>query len=188
MKDENKSKVQLIRELNELRQLVSELKTFKMEHEAAKNALGESENRYKSLVDLSPEAILVHQEGIILYINPAGINIFGAGSSEELLQKPLLELVHPDYYDTVKSRLNNIYEEQKTLNRTDLKLIRLDQTEIDVEASGTYIRYSGKPAGLSIVRDVTKRKRSEIALKRSEKRYRQLVETMNEGLGLADEN
>jgi PAS domain S-box-containing protein len=188
MKDEHKSKDQLIRELNDLRQIVSELKACKMEREVAQTALGESENRYKSLVDLSPEAIFVHQEGIILYINPAGINIFGAGSSEELLQKPLLDLVHPDYHDTVKYRLNDIYEEQKTLNRTDLKLIRLDQTEIDVEATGTYISYSGKPAGLSIVRDVTKRKRSEIALNRSEKRYRQLVETMNEGLGLADEN
>ena len=125
MKDENKSKVELIRELNDLRQIVSELKAYKLERERAKTALGESENRYKSLVDLSPEAIFLHQEGIILYINPAGINIFGAGSSEELLQKPLLELVHPDYHDTVKYRLNDIYEEQKTLNRTDLKRMRM---------------------------------------------------------------
>jgi PAS domain S-box-containing protein len=188
MKDENKTKIQLIRELNDLRQKVSELKAFKSEHQVTQTALGESENRYKSLVELSPEAIIVHQEGNILYINPAGVDIFGAGNSEELLHKHLLELVHPDYHNTVAIRLSEIYDKEKTLNRTDLKCIRLDSTEIDVEATGTYIRYSGKPAGLSVIRDVTERRRSEIALKGSEKRYRQLVETMNEGLGLADQN
>lgn len=188
MIDEDKTKAQLMRELDELRQFVSELEAFKAEHDRARKALGESEYRYRSLVELSPEAIFVHQEGIILYINPAGIKIFGASDSNELLHKSLFELVHPDYHDTVKNRLRGIYEKQKTLNRADLKFIRLDNREIDVEATGTYITYSGKPAGLSIVRDVTERKQSEIALKKSEKRYRQLVETMNEGLGLADQN
>ena len=188
MKDQDKTKVQLIRELNDLRQKVSELRSFKSEHEEIQAALGESENRYRSLVELSPEAIFVHQKGTILYINPAGINMFGASSYEELLQIPLLELVHPDYHDAVKFRLSEIYEKEKTLNRAELKLIRLDNREIDVEATGTFIRYSGKPAGLSVVRDVSERKRSERALKFSERRYRQLVETMNEGLGLADPN
>jgi PAS domain S-box-containing protein len=188
MKDENKTKNRLIRELKELKQVASELKAYKLEHEKAQTALGESENRYKSLVDLSPEAVFVHQEGNILYVNSAGINIFGAGNSEELLHKPLLDLVHPDYHDAVKIRLNEIYMSQKTLDRANLKLIRLDNKVIDVEATGTYIKYSGKPAGLSVVRDVTERKLSEIALKISETRYRQLVETMNEGLGLSDQN
>ena len=53
MDDENKSKDQLIRELNNLRQIVSELKTFKLEHEAASTAFGESENRYKITTFLS---------------------------------------------------------------------------------------------------------------------------------------
>ena len=188
MIDQAKTKVQLIRELNDMRQRVSELQSFKLEYEMMQAALGESEKRYQSLVELSPEAIFVHQKGKLLYVNPAGINIFGAGSSEELLQKPLLELIHPDYHDVVKFRLSDIYEKQKTLDRADLKLIRLDNREIDVEATGTFISYLGKPAGLSVVRDVTERKRSDTALKLSEKRYRQLVETMNEGLGLADQN
>ena len=182
------TKDQLIRELDDLRQLVSELETFRAKHERAQKDLAESEYRYRSLVELSPEAIFVHQEGLILYINPAGIKIFGASSSTELQQKSLLDLVHPDYHDTVKFRLSEIYDKQKTLDRTDLKFIRLDGAEIDVEATGTYITYSGKPAGLNVVRDVTGRRQSEIALKRSEKRYRQLVETMNEGLGMADQN
>jgi len=188
MSDVNKTKDQLIRELNDLRQTVSELQAIKSEHENAKSALEESENRYRGLVELSPEAIFVHQEGIILYINPAGTRIFGATGSNKLLNKPLLELVHPDYHEIVKFRLSEIYKKHKTLDRMDLKIIRLDNTVIDVEATGTHIRYLGDPAGLSIVRDVTKRKRAEMALRKSEKRYRQLVETMNEGLGLTDQN
>lgn len=188
MNDVDKTKDELIREVNDLRRRFSELQEFKLEHERTKNALSENKNRYKSLVELSPEAIFVHQDGIILYINPAGTKIFGAKDSGELMNMPLLELFHPDYHEIVKFRLSEIYDGEKTLNPAELKCIRLDDTVIDVEATGTYISYSGRPAGLSIVRDVTKRKRAESALKLSEKHYRQLVETMNEGVGLTDPN
>ncbi|MBL0124387.1 MAG: PAS domain-containing protein [Betaproteobacteria bacterium] len=59
-------------------------------------ALQASENRFRTLVDWAPEPFFVHRGGTLLYVNPAAIKLFGATSAQELVGKPLLELIHPD--------------------------------------------------------------------------------------------
>jgi len=143
----------------------------------AQESLKESEERYRNLVELSPEAIFVHQEWQIKYINREGTKIFGATNPQELIGKSAMELIHPDYHDAVKSRVEQVYSTRKTLPRAELKYVRIDKQVIDVEARGTYIDYLGKPATLSVIRDITKEKRKEEELRESEKRYRILMET-----------
>jgi len=137
------------------------------ERKLAEQELFESENRYRSLVELSPEAVFVHQKGKILFINQEGAAIFGAESPEELVGHSWTHLIHPEYYEAVKARIEQIYNKKETLPRAELKYIRLDGKTIDVEASGTFINYLGKPAVLSVIRDITLGKQAEKALDES---------------------
>jgi len=128
-------------------------------------ALRESETRYKNLVELSPEAVFVHQEGIIVYLNPAGLKILGAIDHEEFIGKPVLDFTHPDYHEITKKRIRQMHKRKTALSPIELKYIRSDKKIIDVVSTGTYIEYFGKPSILSVSRDITDQKLAELALK-----------------------
>ncbi len=61
-------------------------------------ALQESEQRYRALVEWSPEPVAVTRAGTILFLNPAAVTMIGATSPQQLLGKPIFDLVHPDYH------------------------------------------------------------------------------------------
>jgi PAS domain S-box-containing protein len=127
----------------------------------------ESEERYRSLVELSPDAIGVHCEGQYVYINPAGLALYGAVEAAELTGKNVLDLVHPEHRDAVAERIRTTYEEKERTPFRDAKILRLDGREVDVEAASTPISYLGKPAAQVVIRDITVRKRTEEALWRA---------------------
>jgi PAS domain S-box-containing protein len=152
----------------------------------AEKSLIESETRYRSLVELSPEAVFVHQKGFIKYINRRGAEIFGATDPEELIGKPAMELIHPDCHEVVYSRIERVYKDRTTLPPQELKYVRLDKEVIDVEATGTYIEYSGKPATLSVIRDITERKQAEEALGYERDLIERMMETSPAGIVRTD--
>ena len=145
------------------------------ERKQVEEALRKSEMRYKTLVELSPEAVYVHHEGIIVYINPAGTRIFGATDHEEIVGKPVLDFIHPDYHEIVKRRMEQIYQERTAIPPAELKYIRLDNKAIDVVATATYIDFFGNPSSLSVIRDITDQKLAEESLRESEEKYRSLI-------------
>ncbi len=59
--------------------------------------LRESEARYRQLVDISPDPVIIHQEGKIIFINPAAITLLGASDSDDLIGKNILDFIHPDF-------------------------------------------------------------------------------------------
>ena len=124
-------------------------------------SLQESEERYRQLVELSPEAIAVHSQGKIAYINAAGAKLLGAGSTAELIGFPVLNLVHPNYVERAKERIRQVETENKPIDLAEQKLIRLDGQIIDVEVAGIPAIYQGSAAAQMMIRDVTERKRAE---------------------------
>ncbi|MDQ3286329.1 MAG: PAS domain S-box protein, partial [Actinomycetota bacterium] len=154
------------------------------ERERAEKSLKESEERYRRLVELSPDAIIVHRGGEVLFVNTAGAEFFGVASPEELIGKPVMNFIHPDYREIVGAR---IVRTQEKGERTDLiqeKFLRFDGWAVDVEVVTTPITYRGQVATLVVARDITGRKRSEEALVQSEERYRAVVEQAAEGIFL----
>jgi PAS domain S-box-containing protein len=127
-------------------------------------ALRESEDRYRRLVERSPDAIAVHCEGQFVFANEAAARLLGAKSTLEIIGLPILDVVHPDYWEMVKGRA-----EQQTdghdVPPIEEKMVRLDGSIIDVEVSGMPLTFEGKPAGQIVIRDVTLRKRAESALR-----------------------
>jgi PAS domain S-box-containing protein len=156
-------------------------------------ALGQSEDRYRRLVELLPEGIFINAQGKIALANPAAIKLLGAASLDELLDTVVLDIIHSDYHDVVRRRVADAEDSDKFLPRMDQVYIGLDGREFPVEASASPIRFRDRPAVLTVFRDITDRKRAEAALRASQaqtaKAREQLVEaieTIPEGFAWFD--
>jgi PAS domain S-box-containing protein len=145
------------------------------EQKLAEAALRESEDRYRRLVELSPEAIVVHSEGKFVYVNPAAQNLWGASTPEELLGRPILDVVHPDFHDIVMSRVHEVEENGSSTALNEQKHIKLNGDVINVEVAGIPFLVKGKPAVQSIIRDITDRRLGREALQQTEERLRMVV-------------
>jgi two-component system cell cycle sensor histidine kinase/response regulator CckA len=150
------------------------------ERKRAIEALRQSEERYRRLVELSFNAIAVHREGKIVYINAAGAELLGASNPEEIVGKPILDFVHPDSLEIAKARVLQTME-GRLAPLIEEKLIRLDGTSVDAEVLAIPITYQGQSAVQVVVRDVTERKQAEEA-------YRVLVEHSLQGLAILQGN
>lgn len=124
-------------------------------------ALRESEDRYRFLVELSPEAIAVHTGGKYVYMNQTGLKLFGATSPHEILGKNVLDLVHPDYCEIVAAWIKEVKEHGNPTLPRESKILTLDGRTVDVEAMASPIRYGGEPSIQLFLLDITDRKRAE---------------------------
>jgi PAS domain S-box-containing protein len=129
-------------------------------------ALRESEERYRGLVELAPDAVLVHQDGQIVYANAAAVWLYGAESFEQLRGKDMLELVHLDEREAVRARIQ-LVQDGGVAPLHAFRHVRLDGQEVLVEATAAPADWQGKRAAQSIVRDITERRRAECALRQS---------------------
>ncbi len=145
------------------------------ERKKAEQKLQESEARYRTLVDHAPMSIAVHQNGRVIYVNDAGVNLVGANSREEIIGKSVLDFVHPDYRGVVLERMQRIQSAEGEVPTIEEKFIRLDGITIDVEVSVKRILLNGQPASQLIINDITDRKLAEQALRESEQTNRRLA-------------
>ena len=128
--------------------------------------LKESEQRYRTLVEWTPEALVVYRADKILFANPAAVELVGATSAHELLGTSLLDWVHPEYRDALLARRANPskIESDPRMPRLAEKLVRVDGRVIDVEFMIHTIEYDGKPARQASLRDITERRAALTAL------------------------
>jgi PAS domain S-box-containing protein len=162
----------VIREIEEVQ--------VRREHQQTEKALRESEERYRCLIEFSPDAVAVHANGRIVYVNPAAVRLLHARNRSELVGKPVLGVVHPDYKESVRKRIIGVMEHGKVQPMTEEKFLCVDGTVVDVEVASTPITFNGINAVLVMVRDITERKRAEEALRVSEERYRTLSEAAHD--------
>jgi PAS domain S-box-containing protein len=148
----------------------------------AENALRESEERYRNLVEMLPEGLWVQRNGIILYVNPAMVRLLGASREEELLGRSIYDFVHPDSRDSVRERTEKVQEKGVTVPLKEQKYISLDGSVVDVETLATAVPFHGERAVLAVYRDITERKRQEQERKRLEERF--LVAQKMEAVGI----
>lgn len=140
------------------------------------NKLIESERRYRRLIELSPVPIVSHKEGIITYMNEAGLKLFGADGTDGpggMIGRPALDVVSPQQIDIAISRMEQT-KSSKYAEPKEYRLNRLDGRSIDVELTSIYDDET--KSNLVVVHDVTKQKKMESALRESEERYRRMVE------------
>ncbi len=143
----------------------------------AEEALKESEERYRVLVEFSPNSICVHRDGTLLYVNPAGVRFFGATNLEQLVGHSVLDFIHPDSLPVVRERLRQLRAGERT-PLIEEKFVTLNGEVRDVEVTATPIIWEHRPAAQVMIRDITERKRAEEAVRRSQKKLRDVIETI----------
>ncbi|PJZ26471.1 histidine kinase [Leptospira hartskeerlii] len=136
-------------------------------------ALLASEEKYRKLVEVSPDAIGLHADGKVIYINQTGLKMLGYESMEEVEGRPIAEFIHPDSRQVVAERVLKAMLKSEPLEPIEEKFIRKDGTEISVEVSGVAFEQRGQKLMQVIVRDITERKKAELELSELRKKILQ---------------
>ena len=131
------------------------------EHKRVEEVLKESEKKYRELVENSPDAIAIHINGEIVLTNKECLRIMAAANEEELIGKPAIHFVHPDFRAMVIERIRKSVYERAALPLTEEKFVRLDGTEVEVEVKTMPIWFENRPAVQLIIREITERKLAE---------------------------
>jgi PAS domain S-box-containing protein len=148
------------------------------ERKKAEQALRESEEKYRNLVEQANDGIAIIREGLLKYVNPWWVETTGY-TAEELINTPVTDYVFSD-------RLPDVLDHTHTgrditpLYKGVLTCKKRRMLHIEFNAGVT--TYQGDPAILMIMRDVTERKKAEEALLKSEKQYRDLFENAPIGI------
>src|SRR5262245_21105990 len=124
------------------------------------DALRLSEERYRRLVDLSPDAVFIVQAGVVRFVNPAGVRLLGAKEPSAVIGKPVAALVDPDELRSVLARIDEVLEGQRSTVFQERRYTRFDGTTVDVEVGATLYPDPAGPAIQIILRDITDRKLS----------------------------
>ena len=136
------------------------------ERKEAERALMDSEARYRTLVELTPQPVLVHRDGTLVYVNEAAVALFGAPDAASLLQKSTKDLIHPDSQAEQAERMRLINTLGSVAGTTQARFLKWDGTAFDVQVQGTAIVYEGLPAIQVAIHDVSELKAQQAALAR----------------------
>lgn len=138
--------------------------------------LHERDARYEFLFQLSPEAICVHDNGIIIMANSAAAKLMGVENVSSLIGRHILDFVCEDFKKIVCHRIDSIISGSNFLPCVEEKFLRADGSIIDVEVSVAPFPCNGKTCAQVIVHDVTEQKKTQLALKHNEAIMRELTE------------
>jgi PAS domain S-box-containing protein len=131
----------------------------------SEEALRESEDRYKRLVKYSPDAILINRDNRIVFVNEAGLALFGASHRGQLLGKSPFDLFHPNCHPLVAQRIKRLGEDGESLAMTEERIVKLDGAIVDVEVMASAFLDQGMRAIHVILHDITERTRAEQILR-----------------------
>jgi len=181
------------RELTELRRQVSSLRAELAARadaaarlESLKRQLAESEERYRHLVECSPDPIVVHRDGQIILVNRAAVRVWGGETPDDLLGRMVLDLVDPEYRTFVRDRIRTILECGEYTPLALVPLVRLDGGVAHVEVTGAPCIYRGRVCVQAVLRDVSDRQAADSARRDTQARLQAFFDAAFEGLVIHD--
>jgi len=137
------------------------------EKERMVEALKESEERYRRLIELSMDIILIHRKGKILYINPQGAFFFKASNPQDLAGRSIYAFFHQDSWPLLREKIDEFERVGQRLPWTEVSLMLADGTVLDAELSAVGFRYQGDLAVQVVIRDISEKKKMTWELERA---------------------
>ena len=183
MKDQTKTKQALIQELSSLKHRIQELERAESERKQVEEALQEREEKYRTILQSIEDGYFEQDlAGNFIFLNNSMSRIYGY-PKEELMGMNYKQHTDPENGKKCFHAYVNIYKTGQPGKVVDFEIIRKDGTKRNIESSMSLIKdSSGNPiAYRGIVRDITERKETEGALRESEKKYRNILESIQEG-------
>ena len=135
-------------------------------HAAA--TLRESEERYRSLVELSPDGIVIHDGRVVRFVNAAAMALVGAGSTQDVVGQPILRFIHDDSRDAAIARIASLQPGTMPI-RSVQRWVNLQGVASDVEVTSMAVSLGGEQMVQTVFRDITERRHLEEQLRQSQK-------------------
>ena len=155
-------------------------RTFKMTKDKVSleqyiKTLKESEKRFRIIFEHANEAIVVAQDEVVKYFNSQFTELIGY-SEEEVRSTSFAQYIHPDDLEKVSSEYRLRLSGEKSKNSYTARILTKDGQEKFALINSTLVNWEGRPATLAVVTDITQLKKAESDLRRSEERFRHLIE------------
>jgi two-component system CheB/CheR fusion protein len=131
------------------------------EYRRAAAALAASEERWRRLVETAPDAIVIHQDGVIKLANRKALELFGASGPSQLVDRRFTDLVLAEGRDEIAEILQRLVDCGGVTDPSQTRVVRIDGRFVDVEMSSAAIVEQGRIAIQTVLRDVTERRRAE---------------------------
>lgn len=134
-------------------------------------SLRESEEKYRGLVENSPDGIVIYVDDKIAFINEEGVRMLGAKNSQEIIGKPVLQFIHPDSLANVIRRMEEVVLDNNASATVEERFMDINGVPFDVEIKAIPTIYEHKIGVQVIVHDITERKQSLLELNKINRVY-----------------
>ncbi|MEX0818948.1 MAG: PAS domain S-box protein, partial [Pirellulaceae bacterium] len=136
------------------------------ERKRVESTLRGSEERYRSIVEQSPDMIFINRDNRVTIINQSGIDLVGASSAEEIIGRSPYEFFHPDDHPQIRRRIAQLLTGPGMVPLVEERLLALDGSVIDADVKAASYYSNGKLEIQVVCRDVSARKKAERELQR----------------------
>ena len=123
------------------------------------------ETHNQNLAELAPDAIVIHGDGMIYFVNAAAVTLFGATSADEIIGKTLREFMHPETDPATGRSIAGVLAQERITHPFVEKLVKVDGSIIEVEVMTSQIDSQGQPALRTIIREIQENKSAEQILR-----------------------
>ncbi len=152
----------------------------------AERKLLDSENRYRTLIDLLPDGFYMAKEVEILFANPTLARMLGYNSPEEIIGKSLYDILHPDFHTLVKKRKQELDSGMSPIAQRE-HYLHHDGSTVPVDAVGVRIDLNGEKVGLVVLRDMTEQIEAQERFRQGQNLFLTFMDTFPALVWIKDE-
>ncbi|QDZ28375.1 EAL domain-containing protein [Noviherbaspirillum sp. UKPF54] len=157
---------ELAQKIAEKDEVIRRLNREMTERQAAERTACESEERWRQVVEMSPDAIMIERNGRIVFVNRGALELLGAPNAAQIRAMSFMQLIPADWRERLREKMEAAADREEAVGCFEGRMARFDGKVIDVEIRRAVFRYEGSPAVQTVVRDITRRKDYEEQLRR----------------------